>query len=325
MKAYAAYYDNQIRLESSSGGIFSVVASKFDVVYGVAMTSDCYGAEFVRTEKDIYPLRGSKYLQAKVGEAFKNVKTDLENGKKVLFSGTGCQINGLRCFLQKDYPNLFLLDVICHGAPSPLLWKKYVMQQEKRHGKLKNVKFRCKNVNYVKRKKDSIFIPKDKDKFMQMFLKDYCLRPSCYECHAKNYKLSDMTIADFWGIESVSPGMNDGKGTSLVITRTDKGQSLFDDIKNSLKWHEVSYEDGVRNNPCEFKSVKRPDLRDSFFKNLHLLSFKEMEHKYAPDIKENMKTKIKRIIKAVIRRVIEGKTKSNDNYGMLLTFGKSDK
>ena len=107
MKTYAAIYkDNKIRENSSSGGIFSALAEKFDVVYGVSMTDDCYGAEMIRVEGDISPLRGSKYFQAKVGDAFKLVKKDVEEGKKVLFSGTGCQINGLKMFLGKESRNL---------------------------------------------------------------------------------------------------------------------------------------------------------------------------------------------------------------------------
>ena len=102
MNTYAAYYDHEIRLDSSSGGLFSVIASEFDIVYGVAMTKDNYGAEFIRAERDISALRGSKYLQATLGDTFKLVKEDLINGKRVLFTGTGCQINGLSHFLKKE-------------------------------------------------------------------------------------------------------------------------------------------------------------------------------------------------------------------------------
>ena len=100
---------------------------------------------------------------------------------------------------------------------------------------------------------NQLFISKDTDPFMQMFLRDYCLRPACYQCHAKKLKLSDITIADFWGIESVAPEMTDGMGTSLVITRTEKGQEIFDQIKPQIVWKEVPYEDGVRGNPAEFR------------------------------------------------------------------------
>lgn len=183
-------------------------------------------------------LRGSKYLQAKVGESFKSVKKDLLNGKRVLFSGTGCQINGLSLFLGKEYPNLFLLDVICHGVPSPKLWKEYVEYQEKKHGKVESVNFRCKDESWQNfgMKENYLYIPRIKDPFMTFFLSDLSLRPSCYACQAKNTRMSDMTIADFWGIEEIAPEMDDGKGTSLIITRTNKGQNLFNSIEMDLRW-----------------------------------------------------------------------------------------
>ena len=307
MKTYAAIYkNNEIRENSSSGGIFSALTDRFDVVYGVAMTDDCYGADVIRVEGDIAPLRGSKYFQAKVGDAFKLVKKDLEEGRKVLFSGTGCQINGLSMFLGKDYSSLFLLDIICHGTPSPKLWKEYALYQEKEHGKLKSVNFRCKDDSWIDygMKENQLYISKDTDSFMRMFLRDYCLRPACYECHAKKYRKSDMTIADFWGIENIAPEMNDGRGTSVVITRTEKGQELFDSIKHDLKWKEVSYEEGVRSNPSEHSSVSRPRQRDAFFTDLDKLSFEEMEKKYAHDIRVPLRRRVVSIIKRIIKKTL---------------------
>ena len=329
MKTYAGIYNNnEIRENSSSGGIFSALADKFDVVYGVAMTNDCYGAEIIRVEGDISPLRGSKYFQAKVGDTFKQVKKDLEDGRKVLFSGTGCQINGLTMLLGKEYPNLFLLDIICHGTPSPKLWREYAKYQEKKHGKLESVNFRCKDDSWIDFgiKENQIYISKDTDPFMCMFLRNYCLRPACYDCHAKHYKKSDMTIADFWGIENVAPEMNDGRGTSLVITRTEKGQELFDSIKSELKWKEVSYEDGVKGNPSEYSSVARPQQRETFFEDLDQLPFEEMEKKYAADIKVSLARKVMRKIKRTINKILRGvpqiKQRTTADYGMLLTFKK---
>lgn len=337
MKNYAAIYkDSEIRESSSSGGIFSALADKFDVVYGVSMTDDCYGAEMIRVEGDISHLRGSKYFQAKVGDAFKRVKKDLEEGRTVLFSGTGCQINGLSLFLGKEYSNIFLLDIICHGTPSPKLWREYVEYQEKQHGKLESVNFRCKDDSWIDfgMKENQLYISKDKDSFMRMFLRDYCLRPACYECQAKRYRKADMTIADFWGIQNVAPEMNDGRGTSLVITRTEKGQELFESINSELKWKEVSYEEGVKGNPSEYKSVARPQQRDTFFEDLDKLSFEEMAKKYAADIKVPLKTRVVNKIKRTIKNILRGgglkntqmkttvSSRSNSDYGMLLTFKK---
>lgn len=314
MKTYAAIYNNnEIREKSSSGGIFSALADKFDVVYGVAMTEDCYGAEVISVEGDISPLRGSKYFQATMGDAFKLVKKDVEDGRKVLFSGTGCQINGLSMYLGKEYPNLFLLDIICHGTPSPKLWREYAKYQESKHGKLQSVNFRCKDDSWVDfgMKENQLYISKDKDSFMRMFLRNYCLRPACYECHAKYYKKSDMTIADFWGIENVAPEMNDGRGTSLVITRTDKGQELFYSLKDELKWKEVSYEDGVKCNTSEHSSVGRPRQRNTFFEDLEIMPFEKMEKKYAANIKVSFPRKVVRKIKQSTKKIFGGRLSEN--------------
>ena len=303
MNTYAAINnDEKVRENSSSGGVFSLFAEQFDVVYGVAMTEDCYGAEMIRVEEDITSLRGSKYFQAKVGDAFRNVKKDLEDGKKVLFSGTGCQINGLNCFLGKRYDTLICVDVICHGTPSPKLWREYVLFQERKYGKLEKVNFRCKDDSWVDFgiMENQLYFSKDTDPFMRMFLRNYCLRPSCYNCHAKYYKTSDVTIADFWGIENVAPEMNDGKGTSLVITRTDKGQALFDSVKSKLKWKEVDYNYGVKQNPSEYSYVERPTQRNTFFVDLCSLSFEEMQRKYAADVKISF---LRKVIRKMIFRV----------------------
>lgn len=303
MKTYAAICNKkEVRETSSSGGIFSALADRFEVVYGVAMTEDCYGAEMIRVEGDILPLRGSKYFQAKVGDVFKCVREDLLEEKNVLFSGTGCQINGLKCYLGKEYEGLVCVDVVCHGTPSPKLWREYAEYQENKHGKLTSVNFRCKDDSWTDfgMKENQLYISKDRDSFMRMFLRNYCLRPACYECHAKQYKRADLTIADFWGIESVAPEMNDGRGTSLVITRTEKGQNLFDSIKNEIKWKEVSYEDGVKGNPAEFSSVERPGQRDTFFTDLESLPFEDMEKKYASDIKVSFRRKVKNIAKKIL-------------------------
>lgn len=323
IKTYAAYYDNDVRQQSSSGGIFSLLASKFDIVYGVAMTADNYSAEFVRAESDISALRGSKYLQANVGNTYINVKNDLKSGKTVLFSGTGCQVNGLKKFLGKVYDNLFCVDVICHGVPSPSLWEMYVKHQEQVNGnKVESVNFRCKKKGWKDfgMKENTVFVSKDVDPYMQMFLRDYCLRPSCYECKAKENKLSDMTIADFWGIENVAPEMNDNQGVSLIIVRNEKAIAMFDDMRSDLQCKEVSYEDGVRQNPSEYSSVKKPQERDAFFEDMHSMSFVELSQKYAKPRQMPLIIKLKRRIKSILVNA-----KKWGDYGIQFIFCVDEK
>lgn len=324
MKTYAAIYKNEIREKSSSGGVFSALASQFEVLYGVAMTKDCYGAEMIRVEGDVSPLRSSKYLQAKLGDSFKRTREDLILGKRVLFSGTGCQINGLKNFLGREYDNLFCVDVVCHGVPSPKLWREYVKFQESKHGKLEQINFRAKEESWKKFgiKENHLYIPRGKDPFMNMFLDDFCLRPSCYNCRAKKYRLSDISIADFWGIEQVAPEMNDGMGTSLIIARTEKGQKLFDSIKEKLDWKEVDYNDAVRDNPAEYRSAIRPLQRDTFFSDLQLRSFNYMIRKYAPDTKKMRLRNLWRKAKGIVKNCVGGGVtpRSNSSYGMLFIF-----
>lgn len=341
-KVYACYNkDKDVRLSSSSGAVFSSLAeyvlNKSGIVYGVAMSEDCYSAEFigVTDSEGLTKLRGSKYLQAKVGNTFKSVKKELQAGKLVLFTGTGCQVNGLKTFLGKDYDNLICMDVICHGAPSPALWREYARDQEKKMGgKLKEINFRCKDDSWVDFgmkevlstiPEDSVkkfYISKDKDPYMQMFLRDYCLRPSCYECMVKKEKMSDLTVADFWGIKDVAPEMNNGLGTSLVLIRTKKGQKIFNYISCEMKLKEVTYEAGVKGNPAEYKSCVRPSQRDTFFDDMHTMSFEELEGKYATPIKYSLKTRAKRKTKKIMKSMLRviGGAESNVEYGLLFVF-----
>lgn len=347
-KVYACFNkDEDVRLSSSSGAVFSSLAeyvlNKNGIVYGVMMSEDCYSAEFIAVtdRSGLTKLRGSKYLQAKVGDTFKKVKVELQAGKLVLFTGTGCQVNGLKNFLGKDYDNLICMDVICHGAPSPALWREYAQYQEKKmRGKLKSINFRCKDDSWAdfgmkeviksipKNKMKKYFISKDNDSYMRMFLQDYCLRPSCYECTAKKVKMSDLTIADFWGINNVAPDMDDGLGTSLVLIRTMKGNELFESANRNMKMKEVSYEDGVKGNPAEYRSCARPSERDKFFEDMRTMSFEELKEKYAAPTRYSLKTRVKRKIKAAIRKILRviggGQKVSNGDYGLLFVFNSEE-
>ena len=340
-KAYAAYYDNDIRMKSSSGAIFSLlvneVLEKKGIVYGVAMNASCTEAEYIGiTEKqDLEKLLGSKYLQAKIKNIFKNVRENLVLNKLVLFTGTGCQINGLKKFLQKDYKNLICVDIICHGVPSPVLWKEYVGYMEnKMQGKMEKVNFRCKDQgweNFGMKEYGSskeVYISKSKDPYMQMFLSDFCLRPSCYECKAKTLRLSDLTIGDFWGIDTIAPEMNDSKGTSLVIVRTNQGEEIFNRLisKSSVKVMEVEYDDATKENPAEFRSVYRPKERETFFIDMKKMDFEELRKSYLSlPIKQRIKNAIKKVLKPVLKRARRGGIKSNLDYGMLMQFNMGEK
>lgn len=213
--------------------------------------------------------------------------------------------------------------------------REYAQYQEKKSGgKLKGINFRCKDESWTdfgmkevlkNIPEDSVkklYISKDKDSYMQMFLRDYCLRPSCYECAAKKEKMSDLTVADFWGIKEAAPEMNDGLGTSLVLIRTKKGQEIFNYISCKMKLKEVTYEAGVKGNPAEYKSCARPSQRDTFFDDMHTMSFEELGGKYAAPIKYSLKTRAKRKVKKIIKNMLRviGGAESNTEYGLLLVF-----
>lgn len=347
LKVYACYNtDLDLRMSSSSGAVFSSLASFIlsngGAVYGVSMSDDCYSAEFVRItdNKDLAKLRGSKYLQAKVGDAYKRVKNDVASGKAVLFIGTGCQINGLKCFLGKEYQNLICADIICHGVPSPALWKKFAKYQEKKNGgKITSINFRCKDAQYddlaakdvlgniPQKKIKKVYLPNSKNTYTKMYIRNHNLRPSCYNCAAKKEKLSDITIGDFWGIKKLAPEMSDGKGASLVLIRTKNGTDIFNKIKSDFRAKEISYKDAVSENSSEYKSAEKTALRSSFYTDMNKLSYRALEKKYAaPQFKAPLSYRIGCKINE-IRNCLHGTAQakdesSNEDYGIRFIFRK---
>lgn len=288
--------DLRLRKESSSGGVFSLLAeetlSAGGVVFGAAMRPDCKSLHHVMIEKteDIFMLRGSKYLQSDMEKTFCKVETCLQTGKSVLFTGTPCQIDGLKAFLRNDYDNLLCVELICHGVPSSALWRKYVEYLEKKHGApMIAVNFRSKEngwIRYGVRMEDAchkvFFASANKNPYLRMFLKDIALRPSCYQCASKGLKRNaDLTIGDFWGIEKVLPDMNDIWGTSLLLVHSAKGDAALNSIKSRVRFAEVNCEVALQSNPSMRKSAKKNAERASFYQDMNKLSFKQLAKKYA--------------------------------------------
>lgn len=292
--AYVAYNPNEkIRLSSSSGGIFTLFAE-----YILKQGGLVFGAQFddkfdvvhscIDNINDLNKLRGSKYVQSEMGDNYKKVKEFLEKGRIVLFTGTPCQIAGLKSYLIKDYDNLYTQDIICHGVPSPLVWKKYKEYREKvDNKKLIGVSFRNKDGGWKKFNLKFQYVNSeykeiaDADFFMKAFLKDTILRDSCYNCSFKaKARVSDITLGDYWGIQNVHPEMDDDKGTSAIIINSLKGQALFDEVKQELVWKETDYESIKKYNPALIQSAKKDPNREKFFKNLENLPFDELVEKY---------------------------------------------
>lgn len=296
-KAYAAYNLNlEVRLQSSSGGVFSLIAEHVldqgGVVFGAAMTADCMGVEHICiTEPSrLGRLRTSKYVQSKIGNAYKEAKEYLLTGKMVLFTGTPCQISGLYAFLGERYDNLITQDIICHGVPSPLVWKKHAGYIERKYkAKLTDVNFRDKIKGWREKylglrlsNGETKHIIVDKELFLQGYLADYMLRPSCYACKFKGIqRQADITLADFWGVEHVLPEMDDGKGTSLVLVHSPKGMQLWEEISHKMCTKECDIKAVEKYNPSAVSSVQMPTGRAQVMDNLEQKSVEKLLKKHA--------------------------------------------
>lgn len=277
-KVSAAFNPSEdVRLNSSSGGLFSMLAEKIidegGVVFGAIFNEKL---EVVHTwiddVKNLSSLRGSKYSQSIIGTTYKQALDFLETGRKVLFSGTGCQIEGLILYLRKQYENLITVEIACHGVPSPLVWREYVRYVSKEQT-ITNIVFRDKRLGWNKyglsiksNSKEVIYERATENDFMQCFLNDLCMRPSCTNCPAKaGASGADILFGDFWGIDGMHPEMHDDKGCSLVICYSKKGKNIYDSL--SPKSLDTSFEEAFRYNPCIIKPSHESHYAPIFWYN----------------------------------------------------------
>lgn len=308
--------DDTTRKLSSSGGIFSVLAEKIvdagGVVFG-ARFDDNWDVliDYTETKDGIALFRGSKYVQASVGESYKKCKEFLKRNRKVLFSGTPCQISGLYHFLGKDDQNLITIDIACHGVPSPLVWNKYLYEVAKLNlgteTVIDSINFRDKTESWKRyhvvincSSKDSVDGNIDKkhisewfrsNTYMQGFLSNMTLRPSCYECKFKSFSSgSDITLADYWGVKKTMPAFDDDKGVSLLIINSRKAADFIKDIDILCK--PLTYDKAIVGNPVLFKSSEKWYKRDSFFnqvsnhENIVELMQKELKPTFSMKLKK---------------------------------------
>ena len=279
-KAYACKNINEReRLNSSSGGIFGLIAREIlnqnGIVIGATFDKENIVNHISINQIEQLPLLyGSKYVQSNMNDIYKKTKQFLAAGKKVLFTGTPCQIEGLYSFLQHDYENLYTQDLICHGVPSPKVWKMYLEYISKKCGnKIKKIEFRNKDNGWkdfnlkITFEDNSIFEESHNTNiFMKLFLGNVILRDSCYSCKFKKiHRKSDITLADFWGIENVLPRFDDDKGVSAVLINSNKGQEIFNKIKQDLICKEVNINDIIKYNENAIESVNRNRHSKTFF------------------------------------------------------------
>lgn len=310
--------DEEVRLNSTSGGFFSVLANyvleQNGYVVG-ASYNDNYVVEhiIINNKEELHKLRGAKYSQSELRDIFNQIKKLLDDNKLVLFSGTPCQVGGLKAYLRKDYSNLIAVDLICHGVPSPKVWKDYVVYRSNKdnNGTLPlSINLRSKITGWPRysvlfdygEKQYSSY--SNEDLFMKAFIGDYCLRESCSNCVFKGInRVSDFTLGDYWGIEGQLPEMHDNKGTSLVFVHSENGRQLFDKLKNQFIDVEVNCEKSIEWNPSMIRSSKAKDTRNEFIREINSNEVEKIINHFIQ--KQNSKNKTKRRILYKIKKILK--------------------
>ena len=297
--------DEAERMASSSGGVFIALAKKTiekgGVVFG-AVFDDNWEVRhtYAETLDGVRPMMGSKYVQSRIENSYREAETFLKQGREVLFTGSPCQLAGLRSYLRKDYPNLLTVDFLCHGVPSPGVWRRYLKEAlpdaARRAAAGKNtvlssslksapvitgIEFRDKTLHGWKKfsfvvrgsaskaDKNSVLLSDifSQNPYMRGFLSDVYLRPSCYRCKCKNgVSHSDLTIGDFWGAPKAMPDFDDDKGIGLVLVNTDKGKAVFDELDMDVRTTTVSAAMVANGGFNEF--VPQHYNRNAFYKDL---------------------------------------------------------
>lgn len=290
-------YDNQyygvqaksevVRYASSSGGVFPILSQyvlcRQGVVFGAGYNDRM---EIVHQEawnfKQLETLKKTKYVQSNLNKIFGKVEMQLKQNRWVLFCGTPCQAHGLKLFLNKFYSKLIIVDLICYGVPSPGIWNSYVKYLENKYGgKMTDFSFRDKRnkdnghtCSYTvggKEYAESIY----RDRYCKMYFANYIIRPSCHECKFCTVeRSSDFTIGDFWGIERVRPEVDDGMGTSVVISHTEKAKEIWENIKNDIDWFECKKEEILQPRLCTpTNSAKEREKFMKLYKRLPFIEF----------------------------------------------------
>ncbi|MCH3951207.1 MAG: Coenzyme F420 hydrogenase/dehydrogenase, beta subunit C-terminal domain [Acidaminococcus sp.] len=276
--------NERFRIQSSSGGCFTDLAQEVlkqnGIIYG-ACFNDRWEVVHQSAESvfELDNLRMSKYVQSKIGNTYQNVLRDLKKGRLVMFVGTPCQCEGLKRVLPENSHNLLLVDFICHGVPSPLVWRKYLSEVSQNDiNKIKNISFRDKHFSWERycltiEKGDnpsSLFKEYEdvsQNLYLRGFLANLYLRPSCYQCKFCRYdRASDITMADYWGVGVLEPTMYDGKGTSLVFLNTKKGSTFFSNLNG--KKLKTDFNAAVKHNPSFYRPSPCNPKRTAFFNEL---------------------------------------------------------
>ena len=295
-KAYILQHkDDAVRKDSTAGGAFTAIATviinKGGVVFGAAYDENFHvHHEYVETVSELRKFRNSKYVQSDLCNCFQQTKKFLEDDRWVCFSGTPCQIEGLQSFLRKPYEKLVLVDVVCHGIPSPLVWDKYLEYQGLKEDKPENIRFRDKYYGYkystmsiIRGGKNVYHAGSQLDPMLRAFFSDICDRPACYECKfKKRYRVSDITIWDCYSVYKFDKKMDDDKGTTKVLCHSEKGNRVIQELSSIAICKEVFAENLVKGSKEMVSSVKINEERKLFFEDACVMNGKTLFGKYFP-------------------------------------------
>lgn len=301
--------DKEIQYQSTSGGVFTLIAQQVikegGIVFGAIFDDKwevCH--DYVEKEQDLNLLRGSKYIQSRTEDSFSKVESYLKQGRLVLYSGTPCQISGLRQYLRKEYDNLLAIDIVCHGVPSPKVWRKYLLEVKK-NDIVRSISFRDKVSGWdqssvvIDMKQTKLSEVMYANKYVRGFLKNLYLRPSCYECEFKSFNSgSDITLADYWGIDAEHKYFFDRNGVSLVMINTDKGKQYLDFTK--INYIETDLSHAVNHNSAIVSSVKPHKKRAYFFDHINDNNIQRLINRSLLDPLHYLKTKLKTLIKSIL-------------------------
>lgn len=314
-KAYAAINkDDEVRAQSSSGGVFFPLAQwiieQGGVVFG-ARWNDKWEVvhDYAEDLAGVKAFMRSKYVQSVVGDTLKQAKSFLEAGRWVLYSGTPCQIGGLKAYLGKEYDKLITVDLICHGVPSPGVWRSYLKDYVGKD-QILDINFRDKSEGWLGFQffttTTTTTTRRDKqmeNPYFRGFLTNVYLRNSCYNCRFRQYhRMSDITLADYWGVNEFCTEMHDNKGTSIVFTHTEKGKNLFHKISTGMRIMNQEKSLAImRNQGMEYNEPKSQSRKFYFFMN-YLFGFKRSESAISKDGPlKRIKRKVKKVLKIKLK------------------------
>lgn len=316
-ESYAVFNKNdEIRKKSTSGGFFTALAEKIidldGYVFGVAFDKN-FNIVHMKTniKEELYKFRGSKYVQSFIGDTYKEVKKLLERNVYVLYSGTPCQIYGLKAFLGKEYDKLYCVDVICKGVPSPGVWEIYKKNKEKKQ-RIKRINFREKTYGFNSTTM-SIYYENgrdyhkghESDEMLNLFVSELISRPSCYECNFKGMdRASDFTIGDCWQVEKMLPQIEDDKGATLLIVHSKKAKKLLSTL-NNISINEIPLSmsldlNGRNKKSMYLESAKPNPKREDFYRDFQKLAYNDLMKKYCP---RTIKTRMKCVLKPILYKL----------------------